>query len=239
MIDKKKLLAVIPARGGSKRLPRKNILDLGGKPLISWTIEAALGVKYIDRVIVSTDDKEIADISKKYGADVPFMRPDELATDKAISTDVVLSLLRQLEKNDEYYDYVILLQPTSPLRSCEDIEGAIEQLIDKNNNAVVSVCKSEHSPLWMNLLPEDKSMVNFIDDSLQDTRSEDLPSYYRLNGAVYLIKTNTLLNTKYPTFYPNENISAYIMPSNRSIDIDNIDDFNMAEMLLDYSKRCE
>ena len=90
-----------------------------------------------------------------------------------------------------------------------------------------------------NLLPEDKSMVNFIDDSLQDTRSEDLPSYYRLNGAVYLIKTNTLLNTKYPTFYPNENISAYIMPSNRSIDIDNIDDFNMAEMLLDYSKRCE
>ena len=128
MIGNKKLLAVIPARGGSKRLPRKNILDLSGKPMISWTIDAALGSKYIDRIVVSTDDQEIAKISKDCGADIPFIRPLELATDYATSIDVVLNLIESLERNNEYYDYIMLLQPTSPLRSTKNINESVELL---------------------------------------------------------------------------------------------------------------
>jgi CMP-N-acetylneuraminic acid synthetase len=155
MIINKNLLAIIPARGGSKRLPRKNILDLVEKPLISWTIEAALGSKYIDRTIVSTDSQEIADISKKYGADVPFMRSIDLANDESTSIDVVLNLLKKLEEVGELYDYIILLQPTSPLRTTQHIDESVELLQLTNSDAVISVCEAEHSPLWCNVIPDD------------------------------------------------------------------------------------
>ena len=128
MIGQQRLLAIIPARGGSKRLPRKNILDLSGKPLIAWTIEAALNSKYIDRIVVSTDDQEIANISIKHGAEVPFLRPKSLATDDASSIDTVINVLGEIEIIDQHYEYIVLLQPTSPLRTEIDIDKAIELL---------------------------------------------------------------------------------------------------------------
>ena len=123
MIGKKKLLAVIPARGGSERIPKKNILNLSGKPLISWTIEAALASKYIDDVVVSTDDNEIFTIAKKYGAKVPFIRPDKFSSNHASSISVVLHVIDFLQKVNESYDYIILLQPTSPLRTVKNIDN--------------------------------------------------------------------------------------------------------------------
>jgi pseudaminic acid cytidylyltransferase len=226
MIDDKKLLAIIPARGASKRLPRKNILDLSGKPLIAWTIEAALGSKYIDRVVVSTDDQEIANIAKKHGADIPFIRPSELATDQTTSVDVVLHLLNQLEKIEDKYDYVILLQPTSPLRTAKNIEEAIKLLRTKNSDAVISVCESGHPPLWYNTLPDDMSMDNFLDASIKNKRSQDLPKQYRVNGAIYISSIERLRNES--SFFLSENCHAYIMEQNVSIDIDTRDDFDFA-----------
>jgi CMP-N,N'-diacetyllegionaminic acid synthase len=229
MIGGKKLLAVIPARGGSKRLPRKNILDLAGKPLIAWTIEAALGSKYIDRVIVSTDDKEIATISKKYGADVPFMRPSELATDEAKSVDVVLHLLEKLKKIREKYDYIILLQPTSPLRTTQNIDDSVELLQARKSDAVISVCKVEHSPLWCNLIPDD-DLSNFLDHSILNKRSQDLEQYYRLNGAIYLCNAEKLKEEK--AFFLKNRCSAYKMNRESSVDIDSRMDFLYASVCI-------
>ena len=233
MIDDKKLLAIIPARGASKRLPRKNILDLSGKPLVAWTIEAALGSKYIDRVVVSTDDQEIANIAKKYGADIPFIRPSELATDQTTSVDVVLHLLNQLEKIEDKYDYVILLQPTSPLRTAKNIEEAIKLLRTKNSDAVISVCESEHPPLWCNTLPDDMSMDNFLDASVKNKRSQDLPKQYRINGAIYISSVKKL--RKENSFFLTNNCIAYIMNQNVSIDIDTVDDFDLALLRISNS----
>ncbi len=233
MVGSKRLLAVIPARGGSKRLPRKNVLDLAGKPLIAWTIQEALNCKYIDQVIVSTDDKEISDISKEYGADVPFFRPSELATDEAKTVDVVLHLLDELEKVGERYDYIILLQPTSPLRTAQNIDESVELLQMKNSDAVISVCESEHPPLWCNVLPDDMSMDNFLDESVKNKRSQDLPKQYRINGAIYISSVKKL--KKENSFFLSNNCIAYIMKQNVSIDIDTIDDFDFALLRISNS----
>jgi|SaaInlStandDraft_4_1057021.scaffolds.fasta_scaffold29557_2 CMP-N-acetylneuraminic acid synthetase len=233
MVGSKRLLAVIPARGGSKRLPRKNVLDLAGKPLIAWTIQEALNCKYIDQVIVSTDDKEISDISKEYGADVPFFRPSELATDEAKTVDVVLHLLDELEKVGERYDYIILLQPTSPLRTAQNIDESVELLQMKNSDAVISVCESEHPPLWCNVLPDDMSMDNFLDESVKNKRSQDLSKQYRINGAIYISSVKKL--KKENSFFLSNNCIAYIMKQNVSIDIDTIDDFDFALLRISNS----
>jgi CMP-N,N'-diacetyllegionaminic acid synthase len=232
MICNKKLLAIIPARGGSKRLPRKNILDLSGKPLIAWTIESALNSKYIDRVIVSTDNKEIATISKKYGADIPFMRPNNLATDESTSIDVVLHAVNYFEKVGEHYDYIILLQPTSPLRTVQNIDESIELLQEKKVDAVISVCKAEHHPLWCNTIPSDGYLSNFLDKSILNKRSQDLDKYYRLNGSIYLCNIDRLKNEK--TFFLKNNCIAYKMKPEQSIDIDDKDDFISAIGHINY-----
>ena len=231
MISGKRLLAIIPARSGSKRLPRKNILDLAGKPLIAWTIEAALESKYIDRIVVSTASKEISSISRKYGADVPFMRPDELATDETTSIDVVLHQLDQLEECNDSYSYVILLQPTSPLRTAENIDESVELLKSRNSDAVISVCKVEHSPLWCNTIPADGSLLNFLDDSILNKRSQDLNQYYRLNGAIYLCNIKLLKKEK--NFFLKSNSIAYKMNEEQSIDIDSKNDFMCASMQIE------
>ncbi len=220
MIGNKRLLAIIPARGGSKRLPRKNILDLAGKPLIAWTIEAALKSMYIDRVVVSTDNDEIASISKKHGADVPFMRPAEMALDETTSIDTVLHTINTLESLGDKYDVMILLQPTSPLREVSDIDNSIFQLYERGDKSVVSVCEVEHSPLWANTLPEDHSMDDFLSDEVINRRSQDFPVYYRLNGALYVVCIKILLTMREPTLLLKESCSAYIMPKERSIDVD-------------------
>ena len=225
MINGKTFLAVIPARGGSKRLPRKNVLDLAGKPLIAWTIEAAKNSKYIDKFIVSTDDQEIKTVSEQYGAEV-LTRPGELATDTATSVDVVLHAINAQNKS---YDYVVLLQPTSPLRTAQHIDEAIELLFEKNAKAIISVCETDHSPLWSNTLPEDGSMDNFIREEVKGKRSQDLPTYYRLNGAVYIADTQSVINEK--SFYP-ENTYSYPMEKSLSIDVDDAFDFKLLEVVL-------
>lgn len=228
------MLAIIPARGGSKRVPRKNALNLAGKPLIAWTIETSSHSNYIDRTIVSTDDDEIASISEQYGADVPFLRPNELASDEASSVDVVLHSIHKIAAEGEQYDYVILLQPTSPLRNVEDVDGALEQLIRNDDDCVISVCEAEHSPLWANTLPKSQSMIGFLSKETINIRSQDLPTFYRLNGAIYIISVSVLLGLKKPSFFLDKNVSAYLMPPARSIDIDSNLDFMMAEFFLDY-----
>jgi len=224
MINSKKILAVITARAGSKRLPNKNILDLAGKPLIAWTIEAALKSEYIDKIIVSTDSKEIAGTAIQYGAEVPFMRPDNLATDEASSIEVIRHTIDFFKGE---YDYVLLLQPTSPLRQTTDIDSAIKQL-KENVKAVVSVCETEHSPLWSNTLPENLSMASFIKPEIKNKRSQDLPKFYRLNGAIYITEINYFF--KVNGFIGNKT-KAYIMSKKNSIDIDTELDFKLCEIL--------
>lgn len=225
MIDGKTFLAVIPARGGSKRLPKKNILDLAGKPMIAWSIDAGIKSKYIDKVIVSSDDAYILKIAQKYGSDI-VVRPRELADDTATTFDTVKHVLM----NEKEYDYVILLQPTSPLRTCNDIDKAIEFLCQKKADAVVSVCEMEHSPLWSNVLPEDKNMQNFLPKELINKRAQDLESYYRLNGAIYICKIEEFLKQK--SFFIKKGIFAYEMNQKNSIDIDTQLDFAIATSLL-------
>ena len=217
----KTFLAIIPARGGSKRLPRKNLLDLCGKPLIAWSIEAALKSKYISKVIISSDDEEILNIAKEYKADF-IKRPDELASDTATTFDALKHTLENVGK----YDYVVLLQPTSPLRSEKHIDEAIELLKEKNADAIISVCEMEHSPLWSNTLDENLDMSNFLRDEVLNKRSQDLPKYYRLNGAIYICKTDKLLENK--GFFLKENIYAYKMNKKHSVDIDEEIDFIIA-----------
>lgn len=228
-----KILALIPARGGSKRLPRKNLLPLAGKPLIAWTIEAAKKSKYIDTVCVSTDDEEIISVSREYGAEVPFRRPLEISGDTARSVDVVMHAINWYADHDQVFDTIVLLQPTSPLRDSNDIDNAFSIYYSKEASSVTSVCEVEPSPLWSNTIPEDGSMSGFINEKYKNIRSQDLPKYYRLNGAIYIAKS----------FFVKENNSliasefsyAYIMPTEKSIDIDTIVDFKLAKAIIEGS----
>lgn len=220
------MLCIIPARGGSKGLPKKNIKPLMGKPLIAWTIEQVLKSKYIDRVIVSTDDTAIARISKKHGADVPFMRPDKLATDKAKSIDVVFHAFQSIP---EKYDYVALLQPTSPLRTADDINACIKSCMSKRVNSCVSVVESDKNPHWMYSLDRNGRMRRFIQTKKTIDRRQDLPKVYALNGAIYVAQVDWLLNNK---AFVTDETHAYIMPGERSVDIDSDLDFKFAEFLL-------
>jgi N-acylneuraminate cytidylyltransferase/CMP-N,N'-diacetyllegionaminic acid synthase len=225
----KTILGLIPARGGSKGLPRKNLRLLCGKPLIAWSIEQALASKYLDRILVSTDDREIVEISKKYGAEVPFLRPKELASDKARSIDVILHAIDWVENNDKPYDLLMLLQPTSPLRTGEDINKAIELLFEKGAISIVSVCEVNHHPYWSNVLPADGCMKKFIKPKIMHKNRQELPIFYRLNGAIYLAYWNYLKQKK--SFFGDKTF-AYIMPKNRSIDIDEEIDLILSEVLI-------
>lgn len=223
-------LAIIPARGGSKRLPRKNVLDLNGKPLIAWSIEAGVKSSYINKVLVSSDDSEILEISKQYGAET-IIRPDELASDTATTFDAIKHSI----ENSEPYDYVVLLQPTSPLRDTKQINEAIDLLIEKNADAIVSVCEMDHSPLWSNTLDDSLSMQGFLKNEVLNKRSQDLETYYRLNGAIYICKTEKLLEEE--SFFLKENIFAYVMDRESSIDIDEEIDFRIAETIYFKEKK--
>lgn len=236
MYKSKKILALITARGKSKRLPRKNIKLFGGKPLIAWTINQAKKSRFIDRIIVSTDDKEIAEISRKYKADVPFLRPKKLATDNAKSIDVILHTLNWMKGHDKAYDIIILLQPTSPLRASEDIDKAVELLFQKDTKSIVSVCELDYSPFWVNTLPEDGCTKDFIKKGFINRNSQQLPKFYRLNGAVYLAYCDYIRKQK--SFFGAESF-AYLMPKERSIDIDDELDFRFAEFLIKNKKQIE
>lgn len=223
------IIAIIPARGGSKRLPGKNVKLLVEKPLIAWTIEATLESKVFDHIFVSTDCDKIAELSKSFGAEVPFLRPPEIATDTATTDDVVTHLVEWFEdKYNREVTTVAILQPTSPLRNAQHIQEAFELMKDKNAKAVISVCELEYPIQFCNKLDLDGSMDGFI-DSKNIKRTQDLEPYYRLNGAIYLFERDYAFSLS--KLY-SKGTYAYIMTSQLSVDIDTKEDFTLAEFFM-------
>ena len=223
-----KNLAIIPARSGSKGLPDKNIKLLSGKPLFAYSIEAAKESGLFEEILVSTDSAEYAQIAKEWGADVPFLRSSETSTDSASSWDAVKEAVTNYRRLGKEFDTITLLQPTSPLRMAQDIEEGYRLLEEKEARAVVSVCETDHSPLWSNTLPEDHSMAGFIRDEVKNRPRQELPSYYRINGALYILRTKVLEDIA-GLYGPG--CYAYVMPKERSVDIDTALDFKIAEIL--------
>lgn len=224
------ILAIIPARGGSKRIPRKNVLDLCGKPVIAYSIEAALNSGVVSRVIVSTDDEEIAQVARQWGAEAPFLRPAALAQDNIPGIAPVIHAVYWLGEQKGYRpEYVMLLQPTSPLRTAEDIRATVEIAQEKNADAVVSVCRTDHHPYWTKRITEDGCLVDFLPLDHASSQSKDLPVVHALNGAIYLVKRPVLLEQE--TFYTS-NTYAYVMPEERSLDIDTPWQLYLAELVL-------
>lgn len=221
-------LAIIPARSGSKGLPDKNIKLLNGVPLLAYSIKAAQESGMFDEIMVSTDSKKYADIAMQYGASVPFLRSKELSGDSAGSWDVVMEVLRCYQKLGSVFDTVCLLQPTSPLRTADDIIAGYELLKCKCADAVTSVCEAEHSPLWCMTLGEDLSLSEFNKRD-EDRPRQQLPTYYRLNGALYIRK---IAYDEGNIMICHKNEFALIMPRDRSIDIDVLFDFLYAEQIL-------
>lgn len=223
-----KNIAIIPARSGSKGLKDKNIKLLNGKPLMAYTIEAALKSEQFDDVMVSTDSEKYAEIANSFGAKVPFLRSAETSTDKASSWDTVAEVLGRYAENGQTFETLCLLQPTSPFRTAEDIKKAYKLYNSKANFAVISVCEAEHSPLWCGHLPESGEFLNFINEDAMKQRQAG-GKFYRLNGAIYIVNCEKFKTDRY--FYQSGSF-AYIMPQERSIDIDTALDFKMAEFLM-------
>lgn len=229
MFNDHQIIAIIPARSGSKGLPDKNIRILNGKPLIAYSIVAAQESGIFDEIFLSTDSPEYAHFAVKYGANVPFLRSDKLATDTASTWDCVKEALEQYETMGKKFDIFVVLQPTSPLRAPQDIVTAVETMILNNADSVVSVCEADHSPLWYNVLPENKSIKGFVRPEIMAKTRQELPTFYRINGAIYAVSTSYFLRTQ--NIYDG-NSFAYIMPKERSIDIDTLFDFSLAQCLL-------
>jgi CMP-N,N'-diacetyllegionaminic acid synthase len=227
-----KILAIIPARGGSKTIPRKNLRLLHGKPLIAHSIGTALKSRSIDRVTVSTEDHEIAEISKKYGAEV-IERPEELARDDSPTIGAVLHALDFLEKQGYMPDVVVLLEPTSPLRNVEDIDNAIQLLLNSDCESIVSVCEVGHSPYWMHEI-KDGYLKPLFDKKYVEMMRQDLPKIYMPNGAVCVSTPGNL--RRFRSFYTNK-ILPCVMPIERSVDIDTEMDLELAEAILNGGRR--
>lgn len=223
MIEGDRVLAVIAGRGGSKGLPRKNIRDLAGKPLIAWSIEAAAGSVFLDRTIVSTDDAEIADVARKWGGGVPFLRPAELATDTSSIIDAVLHAVDSLR---EPYHYAVLLQATSPLRLSSDIDEALALCRESHAPACVSITPTPKAGWMLGLNPNGRLMPLFENGA---RRRQDLSAAYMPNGAVYVAEIDWL--RKQSTYYVPEAV-GYVMPPERSVDVDTMLDFRLAEAVL-------
>lgn len=224
----KKNIAIIPARSGSKGLPDKNVKLLNGKPLIAYTIEAAIKSGCFEKVIVSTDSQNYAQIAEKYGAEIPFLRSEQNSQDTSSSWDVCIEVL---EKIEEKFDTVVLLQPTSPLRKDFHIKKSLNLFYENKAEAVVSATKTDHPIEWCSHLPEDLSLENFIKKENKHKRRQELPPSYRLNGAIYIMKAKSL---KSQMDLYTKNCYAYIMEEKYSIDIDHEIDFLMAETILKY-----
>lgn len=226
MITGKSVLAVIPARGGSKGVHKKNIRELAGKPLIAWTIEEAKKSQYLDRLILSSEDQEIIEVGKEYGCEVPFVRPKELSKDDTPGIQPVLHALNQFKS----YDYVVLLQPTSPLRTASDIDGCIEKCVKSIAPTCVSVTEAEKTPYWMYHLNKESQMVPLLNDK-DVYRRQEAPECYVLNGAVYAARIDYLL--EHHSFVTKDSL-GYIMPKTHSLDIDSEIDFKICEWLIQH-----
>ncbi|HHV30190.1 MAG TPA: acylneuraminate cytidylyltransferase family protein [Clostridium sp.] len=224
-----KNIAIIPARAGSKGLKDKNIKLLNGKPMLAYSIEAAKESGLFEEIMVSTDSKKYAQIAKQWGANVPFLRPEELSNDTASSWDVVRYVIQRYKELGREFDTVALLQPTSPLRNSTDIIKGYEVMENKSANSVIAVCEVEHSPLWANTLPKNHSMVGFIRPDIAKVPRQSIPTYYRINGALYIVKVEHLMLSA--DIYSDRSY-ALIMDKENSIDIDDIFDFKIASLLL-------
>lgn len=223
------VMGVVTARGGSKGLPRKNLCTLSGKPLIAWTIEAAKR-SCLSRVIVSTDDSEIAEVSRQWGAETPFIRPQDLAGDASPHVPVVLHALDWLgEHEGRQPEWVMLLQPTSPLRTSEDIDAAIELAEKTGATAVVGVTEPRHHPFLMHCMDEQGRLSKFMQSDLNYARRQDLPPVFATNGAIYLIRGSVLREKG--TFTP-EGCRGLVMPAKRSLDVDTAEDLRLAELVI-------
>lgn len=224
MYNGKRIIAIIPARSGSKGLRDKNIRNLNGKPMLAYTVEAALKTGFFDRVFVSTDSPEYANIAKNFGAYVPFLRSAENSSDTAGSIGVVREVLCRLE---EKFDIFVLLQPTSPMRTAEDIKGAMSLFFEKKADTVVSVCETAHPMFWCNVIGSDLSARDFIKSEYCVPR-QNLPKSYMVNGAIYIAKTD--LPESFG-FYGEKGF-LYIMKRNHSLDVDGESDFVLAEYFM-------
>jgi N-acylneuraminate cytidylyltransferase/CMP-N,N'-diacetyllegionaminic acid synthase len=234
MYKNKRFLALLPARSGSKGSLDKNIRTLGSKPLLAWSIDAAKDCKSIDRLIVSTDSEKYAKIAKAHGAQVPFIRPANLAIDKTSMMDVIVHAMQFIEKAEGPYDYLVLLQPTSPFRTNRHLQEAIELLFSKDAQVILGVQETEHSPLICNTLPSNKNMNGFIDKHFRNKNRQELPQYYRLNGAIYIASWPYLKKTK---DWFGERTFAYVMDRKSSVDIDSDEDFLSAQGLLGNKRK--
>lgn len=229
MYKGKKILGLIPARGGSKGIPSKNIIEIYGKPLIQYSIECAKGSKYLDRTIISTDDMKIKDVAVKCGGDVPFMRPPELALDTSKTIDAVVHAINWLKEHGEEYDYLVLLQNTVPLRKPWHIDEAIEKLFASNEKSLVSVTEVDENPVLMRTINEDGTVHNLLNVN-STMRRQDFPKFYRVDGAIYIQKLDKDfgLNTSL-----NDGRLSYIIEERYSVDIDTYLDIRKIEYYLE------
>jgi CMP-N,N'-diacetyllegionaminic acid synthase len=232
MYKDKRILGTISARGGSKGVPGKNIRDLGGLPLVAWTIREARCSAYLDRLVVSSDDEGILAVARSHGAETPFVRPPELARDDTPGVDPVLHAVEALGPGQ--YDYVVLMQPTSPLRTTADIDGAIKTCLDHGWPCLISVTETEKSPYFMFQMDEGARLTPVISQDGFHTRRQDLPRVCAPNGALYVARCDWLARTR--SFLTPET-RGFEMPRERSWDIDELLDFEICELLLKRAGR--
>lgn len=231
MFEKNKILAFIPARGGSKGIKDKNIFPVCNKPLIAYTIEAALDCNYIDDVIVSTDSEKIAEVAKNFGAEVPFLRPSELASDTSKTLDAILYTLSELEKIGKIFDDLILLQPTSPLRTAEDINKALEKYFKFGRKSLVSLSEVNDSPILMRKIISEDKMEKLLDVN-STIRRQDMQKFYRVNGAIYINKISEIdCQTSF-----NDNEIPFVMSQENSVDVDEYQDLEVVKYFIKGGK---
>lgn len=228
-----KILCIIPARGGSKGIPGKNIIDVKGKPLISYSIEPAIEamkIGIIDKVIVSTDSREIADISKSYGAEVPFFRPDSISGDKAKSVEFISHAIEFYKNIGIEYDAVLLLQPTSPLRTMEDLSNAVKMFLDSNNDSLISAYEEEYinDLVIYKLSADGKTSIPVNELHNKGVRRQDHGSLYVRNGCIYISKVS-LINQG---FVIGETPLIYVMDKNKSVNVDTLEDLELLRKLI-------
>ena len=228
------ILGLIPARGGSKGIPNKNIIELAGKPLINYTIEAALNANQVNSVVVSTDSQTIADIARSAGADIPFLRPAEFSTDESSAVDVVMHAINFHAEQNKAFDYIVYLQPTSPLRTAVDIDNAIKQLSLSDADSLVSVMDVPHQFGLDSLMVEGNGFVRAAKTATDTTRRQEKTAFVARNGPAIVITKPSTIQT-YKNLY-GEKIAAYKMPANRSADIDCVDDLDYIDWLIQKNK---
>jgi CMP-N-acetylneuraminic acid synthetase len=233
-----KVLGLIPARGGSKGLPRKNLCLVKGKPLIQYTIECALASKRLSRLVVSTEDAEIADVAERLGGEVPFFRPPELAQDQTPMISVAIHALEHLSRSDDPFDALCLLQPTNPLRRPSDIDGAIELLEQTGSESVISLVHvGDQHPARMKLVEGNGRIVNPpFAEQIEGQRRQDLPDLYLRDGSIYLTRSDTIMRSH---SFQGGDCRAWVIPPERHCNIDTPVDLLLAESLLRYHENAE